>query len=688
MAPPRERDAAMTAAKSTPTTTAPNAGRSAVRAAVIVVAATALLTTAILGPRALAILLLDGMPVLALLAAAAGWGAWPVRWLGFGRRTIAQQTLLAIGMGLGVLSTLTLGLGCAGLLSRNVALGLLIVGMLAGVLRTRVKTVAAPAPQTQAPDRRWLVAALVLVPVGVMLGIMLFGATLPPGVLWTAEARAYDVLEYHLEVPREYYDAGRIMFLPHNVYASFPQQMEALYLLLMYLTGGPLAGAIPAQLLHAACGVLAVLVVAAWAPAGWGRLIGVLSLGAVPWLALLGCLAYVELGLVFFAALSAAIVWDAVRAESDAGWRTVLAAGLLAGLAGGCKYTALVLVDAALPAAWLVAMRGGLRARAVRVAVFGVGAAVAFAPWLVRNAAFTGNPVYPFAYHWFGGAAWSDAQAAQWDHGHHVDVSIGARFALVGQELFASTLFGPAIFVAGVAGLVLARGRVRLLGGVWLLLLIVIWATTTHMPGRFLVVAAVPLAWLAAAGVAGRPRWVGGVLTAVMLVGSAWNAGVLVSHLRAEQDWWGRLGVPLRMLPGATEAFAAQASLVNVLVPDGVGVRLVGEARAFYVRSPVRYAVVFSEDPWLVFAADATPAAAVDWLRREKTGYVVFSWAEIGRLRNTYGFPAWVTPAWVAGLEAGGLRPVPLPAEWSSAEVGVYEVGPRTAAADVDLGRE
>ena len=105
--------------------------------------------------------------------------------------------------------------------------------------------------------------------------------------------------------PREYFDAGRITFLPHNVYAAFPQQIEMLYLLLMHLAGGTLAAAIPAQLLHAACGLLAVLTLAAWTPPGWPRATVAVVVGSVPWLAYLGCLAYVELGMVFFAAVAA-----------------------------------------------------------------------------------------------------------------------------------------------------------------------------------------------------------------------------------------------------------------------------------------------------------------------------------------------------------------------------------------------
>jgi hypothetical protein len=44
--------------------------------------------------------------------------------------------------------------------------------------------------------------------------------------------------------------------------------------------------------------------------------------------------------------------------------------------------------------------------------LFGGTAAVVAAPWYARNLAFTGNPVYPFAYGLFGGVGWDEWRAA------------------------------------------------------------------------------------------------------------------------------------------------------------------------------------------------------------------------------------------------------------------------------------
>src|SRR5205809_404472 len=77
-------------------------------------------------------------------------------------------------------------------------------------------------------------------------------AMLPPGLLWGDEPNGYDVLEYHLQVPREWYELGRIVPLQHNVFSFLPFNVEMHYLLAMHLRGGPWAAMYLAQLMHVA----------------------------------------------------------------------------------------------------------------------------------------------------------------------------------------------------------------------------------------------------------------------------------------------------------------------------------------------------------------------------------------------------------------------------------------------------
>lgn len=646
----------------------------------------------LLGPTVWLVLLTDGLLVLALLAGAAGWGAWAVVALGLGRRSPGQQLCLATGLGLGWLGTLTLVLGVLGRLNRPTAWTVLAVGLLLGLVRLYRHGSAASRTTRSTAVRPPQAGALVLLPLAVPLVVMLYGASLPPGALWEEEARGYDVLEYHLQGPREYYQAGRIEFLPHNVYTSFPQQMEMLYLLLMHLAGGVYAAAIPAQLLHAACAILAVAALGSWSAAGWERRLVVLVAGSTPWLAYLGCLAYVENGMLFFAALAAGLVLDHYQTQPETDRRATLAAGLCAGLAGGCKYPALVFVGIGLAVAWLLTAAAPPRRRMGRLTLFGVGVVLAFAPWLVRNAAFTGNPVYPFAYEWFGGRAWSAEQAAQWSAGHRVPPEHAGplgRLALAGRELFGGrdqrggafkpALFGPALLALAALGAVLGwSGAVRLLL-VWAGAILAGWIGLTFVAGRFAVPIIGPLALLAGrAAETRRARAVPRVLVlALALLGALANDVVLWGKLRAEKYYWAsRSGLPLSALLGQTELLL-KAQPLNRLLPPDACVWLVGDAAVFYVDRPLHYTVVFSRDPWLEFAARRTPREAVDWLRRRGVTHVVFGWSEITRLRATYGFPPLVTPDWVNELVAAGLvRLAPQSQPSGPLAVEIYRVAP------------
>ncbi|KKM69733.1 hypothetical protein LCGC14_1447830, partial [marine sediment metagenome] len=444
---------------------------------------------------------------------------------------------------------------------------------------------------------------------------------------------------------------------------------EMQYLLLMHLGDGPYAAAVPAQLLHALYGVLAAAALASWARRRWGAVVALLAGGSVPWLAYLGCLAYVELGMLFYAAVAAGLVVDHFHKSSSCDWRTALAAGICAGLAGGCKYTAVAFVGAGVAVAWLCVMNGPLVPRLRRIAWFGAGALLAFGPWLARNAALAGNPVYPFAYSVFGGRDWSPEQNEQWKRGHRlkpVDDSPVGRARIAVREIFGeraarpaaagggtqfnASLFGPALLILAAVGMT-ARSRRTWLLMLWAGLIVIGWSTLTHMPGRFVVPMIVPLALLAGSGA--EPRGLRRAAAVILAVcGSGLNAWSLAARLRAENAWYARDALL------QAEDFV-QANPINLHTPPGADVWMVGEARAFYAARRVRYTVTFNRDPWLAFAdGGADAAACVNWLRSRNVTHVVFFWSEIERLRQTYGFSERVTPGWVADLAANGLQRV------------------------------
>lgn len=629
-------------------------------------------------PQLLLVLATDGAPAAIVLLAALGWGAFPARRLN-AAAPLAKQLCLALAIGLGLLGAVTLALGCAGGMSQTVAAGLLAVGAAlalvfgAGLMRERQTTAPASAAHGWTL-REALTATVALLPLAAPLGVALFAACLPPGLVWYGEGRGYDVLEYHLQVPREWFDAGRIQFLPHNVYASFPQQVEIFSYLLMYLLNDAHTAAIPAQLLHVGLGVAFVLSAVAWAPPKWPRVLVALAAGGVPWLAYLGPLAYVENGVLFFGAVAAGVALDQLRGAVACGHKAALASGLCAGLACGCKYTAIGMVAASLGAAWLAMTPGGAGKRARLTAFFSAGVVAAFAPWAARNLAFAGNPIHPFAYSYFGGAAWSAEQARQWAQGHALqgDVAgLGARGATAARELIGSFEAGgwrPSHFGLVLYALALVAAARRRDRATWMLLLFaaataVVWGGATHMPGRFAVPLMVPLAFLAggAAECSGAPRREAGARlgwtawmalgAAAAVAGQAWIPVALLNEHR--HGYLRQTNVALEAMLGRTDIMLLANPLQRV--PAGARTRVVGEARAYYMPRAVSYTVVFSRDPWLEFAEGRPPAEAVEWLRTRGVTNVVFCWSEIARLRATYGFVPFVTPEWVQTLTRHGL---------------------------------
>src|SRR5205823_573772 len=133
-----------------------------------------------------------------------------------------------------------------------------------------------------------------------------------------------------------------------------------------------------------------------------------------------------------------------------------------------------------------------------QIALYCAGVIVTFSPWLLKNAVFTGNPVFPLARSIFHERAgiWDDDGAARWQEGHlpgPEDRTIARRFGRLFTEVIANELYG-AVIVIGLAALVFAalfRSRFRFDGpgfspAVWLIGgAVIVWLFFTHLVDRF-----------------------------------------------------------------------------------------------------------------------------------------------------------------------------------------------------------
>lgn len=341
--------------------------------------------------------LLTDLALLALtLAVTAAWGSRIGRRLGIVFESGLERWALGAILGLGFLGTVVFGLGVVGGLHRWLGyLALLILGLAA---LSEIRALG-----------RWLISGLRRArPTGIpwlwlytgLIGLLSLGVALLPPTSW-------DALVYHLQGPRLYLEAHRLLAVPENLYLNWPAQVEMLFTWGMLLKGDTLA-----KLLHwvfwpLTAALLYVLTRRAitpragrWAVALWA---------SVPFAAELAGIAYVDLGLTAFVLAGVYSFFRWTDSQSD-GWLALSA--LFIGLAMATKYTAatwlgllaLLLIYHAWrhhhqPIGWIVA----------RTAGFGVVAGLLVAPWLVKNWLVTGNPVYPFL---FGGIGWNPTREA------------------------------------------------------------------------------------------------------------------------------------------------------------------------------------------------------------------------------------------------------------------------------------
>lgn len=321
------------------------------------------------------IVLADGSVAALVWVAAIGLGWWAITLMRLTDLPLRWQILLAAGLGIGLLALIVLLLGSLGVLGRLFWLALLGLMVLACITRAGLHVYWNPRSPNSSDARsasatdvsqvqsehhafRWRPAHALWLPAAGFLVIAMLEATIPAGLNWGDEAGGYDVLEYHFGGPKEYWLAGRIVPLPHNIYTYFPSNAEMLYLLAFVIKDSPFDGIYLAQLLNASLALWAVA--AAWlAGRELGAVPGILA-GALaatcPWLTYLSGVAYVENGMLFFTLLAMA---TAVRVLGDPESRTAswfLTAGLLAGLACGFKYTAVPMV--ALPLTGLMVAVG------------------------------------------------------------------------------------------------------------------------------------------------------------------------------------------------------------------------------------------------------------------------------------------------------------------------------------------
>lgn len=334
-------------------------------------------------------------------------------------------------------------------------------------------------------------------------------------VLAAAPPTSGDATAYHLTAPKLWLDWGAM----HPIWwdwATFqPFGVEMQYAYAMAVSGGRAAMVVGAFL----SGLAAVPVY------GLGRELAGRTVGAVAVFLWVGqgvflweaTGAFVE---VVVGGLLALAAWYGVRFARRARPADALLAGVALGAAATTKYHALL----AVPVLAVVVLWTGRGRRAVALAAFAAGCAVAL-PWYVKNWVEAGNPLYPLATSVFGGKLWS-ANDAAWFNASYSPYGPTAWwkaplfplfFLLEPDRYERGYAFGLALFAFAPVGAFLGRRWARVFAVV-IVGYLVVWTVSLHQITRYLLLVLPLAAVLAGLGLVrtfARGGWVRGVAIAI-----------------------------------------------------------------------------------------------------------------------------------------------------------------------------
>ncbi len=487
----------------------------------------------------------------------------------------------------------------------------------------------------------------------------------------------FDAREYHLQGPKEYFLAGKIDYLPHNVYTCFPFLTEMLTFLAMTVCGEWFRGALAGQFVLMGFAPLTALGIFClcrrWHSdvAGW---LGSLAYLTQPWTWQISTIPFAEGGLSFFvmATCLACVIAVSTERSKTTGERnkatgTWFLVGLCSGCAFGCKYPGIIW--AVIPAMVVIGIRTKLAVQSApndqtdgkmqslwmhRSLVFLMGLVLTTGPWLLKNTLQTGNPVYPLLWSVFGGSDWDAELHERWRNGHRPDgYEIDSLFRHAGQIVLTGNWLSPLLFGFAPLTLLLFWRDVRVR---WLWIYVagyfLLWWWLTHRIDRFwlpVVPVLCVLAGMATATLCRGPQK--RVVVAVLILSVVYSYGLVTSPLMTYAPHLADLETERQRAEYANSP--ALFHLNRQLAVDDAKVLFVGDAALFEVRFPYAYNTVFNHS-----LLERYTSSGIDTngefrlldrneilLNLEEEGFthVVVNWREIRRYLNTYGFSEFVT---------------------------------------------
>jgi len=475
--------------------------------------------------------------------------------------------------------------------------------------------------------------------------LIVLGGMLPP--------IDFDVREYHVQVPKEWFQQGQVTFLPHNVYGNMALGGEMHCLTAMVVADDWWLGALAGKTVIALMAPLTALGLFAAGRRLFSPTAGIVAAVvyiSIPWIVHVSAAGLVEGAVACYLFLA---VYAVVLARTGGGEQKrlptpfMLLAGYLAGGAVACKYPAVLFVVLPL-AVWIGARNpekaAGFSFRRWKLpAVFLLAALLGCGLWFGKNWVLTGNPTYPLLYDVFDGRTRTPQKSAQWNAVHRPDdfslSTLGKDLARVGLR---SEWLSPLVFPLAVLAAV-APGRRRLTVGLlcYFLYVIAAWWLLTHRIDRFWIPMLPVLALAAGAGAdwSRRRAWQIALIV-VLAAGCVSNFVTTAVAAGGYNAYFVRLE-RLRNDPARVDPWH---HYFNTHFVRG-RVLLVGEAQVFDLEVPILYNTCFDDCLFERIVKDRSPEEIRAALAERDISIIYVHWGEIHRYRTTgYGFTDFVRP--------------------------------------------
>lgn len=226
---------------------------------------------------------------------------------------------------------------------------------------------------------------------------MIFGVIGYVSILASVPPVSRDALTHHLVVPKLYLQHGGIYEIPHIIFSYFPMNLDLLYLVPMYFKND-----IIPKFIHFSFALITAAMVYRYLRRRINieyALLGSLFFLTIPVIIRLSSTVYVDLGLICF--LFASLLYLFHWIESCFNFKYLVFSAIFCGLALGIKYNGLIglfLLGLFVPFVYARYHAGQKFYAAKSVgwsAFFVLVTLIVFSPWMLRNIAWTGNPVYP-----------------------------------------------------------------------------------------------------------------------------------------------------------------------------------------------------------------------------------------------------------------------------------------------------